>query len=107
MAYPGHYRKGDHRCTCDVCGQTFYASQMKMRWDGLFCCKEDWEVRQPQDFVRGIPDDPRADPARPPPAFEFTNPSVFGGYLLAITSNDTPFLTQQDGGRLVIQVENG
>lgn len=27
-----------------------------MRWDGLMTCQGDWEVRQPQDFVRGVAD---------------------------------------------------
>lgn len=74
MPYYRTYQKGDHLAVCDVCGQTFYASQMKMRWDNLFCCKEDWEIRQPQDFVRAIPDDPRAEPARPPPSPTYVDP---------------------------------
>jgi hypothetical protein len=27
-----------------------------MRWDGLMVCSGDWEVRQPQDYVRGVAD---------------------------------------------------
>lgn len=41
---------------CDVCGRKFKASILKQRWDGLMCCEQDWEIRQPQDFVRGVPD---------------------------------------------------
>jgi len=41
---------------CDVCGRKFKASKLKMRWDGIMACPQDWEPRQPQDFVRGVPD---------------------------------------------------
>jgi len=99
---PGSYRKGDHRACCDICGQTFYASEMKMRWDNLFCCKEDWEIRHPQDFVRAIPDDPRAEPARPPPADFFIDPAVFGGYIKTVQAG---YLLQYNGYRLIRQVD--
>ena len=102
MPYPGNYRKGDFRAVCDVCGQTYYASEMKMRWDNLFCCKWDYEVRQPQDFVRAIPDDPRAEPARPPPADVFVDPEVFGGYLTTVQAG---YLLQFNGYRLIRQVD--
>jgi hypothetical protein len=29
---------------------------LQKRWDGLMCCDEDWEIRQPQDFVKGQAD---------------------------------------------------
>lgn len=41
---------------CDVCGRKYKASNLQKRWDGLMCCHEDWEIRQPQDFVRGVQD---------------------------------------------------
>lgn len=79
---------------------------MRMRWDNLFVCKEDWEVRHPQDFVRAIPDDMRADPARPPPADVFVNPTVFGGYLLTMNGAPLPRLLQFNGSRIILQVAN-
>jgi hypothetical protein len=75
MSYWRSYKKGDNLACCDVCGQTYLASQMKMRWDNLFVCHFDMEIRHPQDFVRAIPDDMRADPARPPPADVFIDPA--------------------------------
>lgn len=106
MPYPGHYVHGDHRAVCDVCGQTYLASQMRMRWDNLFVCKEDWEVRHPQDFVRAIPDDMRAEPARPPPPDVFVDPSVFGGYLLIYTpSGIVGHLLQNSGGYINLQID--
>ena len=43
---------GDWNAICDVCGFKFKASQMKKRWDGLMVCHSDYELRNPQDFLR-------------------------------------------------------
>jgi len=51
---------------CDECGRTFYASQMRERWDHAWVCKEDWEPRHPQLDVRGRRDRIRPPVVRPP-----------------------------------------
>ena len=56
MGYTPRYDSGDWKAICDICGREFKASRLKQRWDGLMCCQQDWEPRQPQDFVRGVPD---------------------------------------------------
>lgn len=56
MSYRPRYDKGDWKAICDVCGREFKASRIKRRWDNLMVCSEDWEPRQPQDFVRGVID---------------------------------------------------
>jgi hypothetical protein len=35
------------------------------------CCPDDWEIRQPQDFVRGVPDTQIAPWLRPEPNDRF------------------------------------
>jgi len=45
-------RLGDWNAICDSCGRKFKASQLLRRWDGLMVCKQDYEVRHPQDFLR-------------------------------------------------------
>lgn len=52
MASFPHYDKGNWDALCDSCGRKFKASQLRLRWDGLRVCKEDFEIRHPQDFVR-------------------------------------------------------
>lgn len=47
------YRHGDNNVICDVSGRKVKASETRKRWDGLVVCREDWEPRHPQDFVRG------------------------------------------------------
>ena len=48
------YKKGSWKCVCDVCGFEFLSQQLKKRWDGLMVCRDDWETRHPQDFVRPV-----------------------------------------------------
>mgnify|MGYP003659076595 CR=1 FL=1 len=43
---------GNWNAICDSCGRKFKASQLLRRWDGLMVCKEDYEVRHPQNFLR-------------------------------------------------------
>ena len=61
------FKSGDWLAICDSCGLTFYASQLRKRWDELMVCELDWEPRHPQDFVRGIPDNPAPPWVRPKP----------------------------------------
>ena len=64
MKYRG-YRSGDYKAYCDRTGFRIHASKMKMQWDGLFVRKESWEIRQPQDYVRGVFDQQNVPIARP------------------------------------------
>jgi hypothetical protein len=71
MGRADYWKIGDWNALCDVCGFKRKASEMKLRWDGLYVCPEDWEPRQPQDFVRGVPDNQTPPWTRPvpPPIF--------------------------------------
>lgn len=83
MSYPKNpgFRAGQHKLVCDVCGEVHISSQMRRRWDNLMVCSKDWEMRQPQDFVRGVPDNQAVRPSRPEPD------NVFLAYG-EVTSND-------------------
>lgn len=126
MGRANFFKKGEWLVICDVCGMKFHSGSLKERWDGLMVCRQDWNIRQPQDFVRGIPD-PQAIPwSRPdaPPPFVLTNPlflavtDFFGSYMIDFNNNImTAFLTtvmppggvlasiddQQIGGQLQVQ----
>jgi len=56
---------GDWNAICDVCGFKFKASELKLTWQGLRVCEKDWEPRHPQDFLRGVKDDPTVPYTRP------------------------------------------
>jgi len=47
------------------------------------CCRHDWEIRQPQDFVRGVADTQIAPWTRPEPADQF----IPIGYWYTVTAN--------------------
>ena len=63
---PKDYLKiGDHNAFCDVCGFKYKASELRKRWDNMMVCAEDWEVRHPQDFIKGIKERPAPPWSRP------------------------------------------
>lgn len=70
------YVRGDFYRQCEVCGFRKRASETSKRWDGLFVCREDYEERHPQDFVRGRIDRQNVPNPRPEPADVFIDPSV-------------------------------
>jgi hypothetical protein len=50
------YIPNDWNAICDSCGKKVKASQLRQRWDGFMVCKDDWEPRHEQDFVRARQD---------------------------------------------------
>ena len=56
---------GDWNAICDRCGFKYKASELRLEWNNLRTCEECWEPRQPQDLLKGRPDDPSVDWARP------------------------------------------
>src|SRR5262245_40914100 len=65
------YRHGDWNARCDQCYLKCKASEMRLRWDDLMVCWQCYEIRNPQDFVRGVPDgqSPPWTRPTPPPIF--------------------------------------
>lgn len=57
MGRADYLKLGDYNAICWECGFKFKASKLKKHWKGYYTCKECWEPRQPQDFVRAVPDD--------------------------------------------------
>lgn len=47
---------GDWNVACSMCGRKRKASTMVQNWQGMWRCPEHNEPRQPQDFVRAVPD---------------------------------------------------
>ena len=62
-----NYKTGDWNIICDVCAKKFKASEAKERWDGLVVCPDDFETRQPQDFVQTRQDKMTVPFSRPRP----------------------------------------
>lgn len=54
---PGNYYKpGAWNIRCMICDRKIKSTEIKKRWDGIWCCPEDWEPRHPLDFLRGVPE---------------------------------------------------
>ena len=52
-----YYAKGQHNAICDRCGFEYKSSQLKKEWTNLMVCRDCWEPRHEQDFVKGVKDD--------------------------------------------------
>ena len=52
---PG-YIKNDHWVVSQRSGKVIRASEARKEWTGLIVAKDEWEPRQPQDFVRAKED---------------------------------------------------
>ena len=71
MGQADYYAPGDYNAQCYQCSRKFKFSMLTRNWQGYYVCPEHWEPRQPQDFVRGIPDNQAVPQAQPWPAPEF------------------------------------
>ena len=67
MARHGRW-PGTWAAICDRCGFRYPSEDLRKEWDNLMVCHSCWEPRHPQDFIRGIPDNPAPDWVRPEPA---------------------------------------
>lgn len=65
---------------CQVCGFKYKNIDMKLRWDNVWCCPDDWELRQPQDFVRGVADQMSPPYTNPEPPNLFINDFIYDTY---------------------------
>ncbi len=57
---------------CQVCSRRFFVSRLRKRWDDLWVCPADWEIRNPQEYVRGVPDLLPQYPVLPSPGVEYS-----------------------------------
>jgi len=71
MSYQANYTRGLWKCVCDACGRVYKNTQLRQRWDGFLVCEDDWEPRQPQDFVRGVADYQAPPWTRPEPQNQY------------------------------------
>jgi hypothetical protein len=51
------YADGEWNFACDLCGRKQKSNRSMLTWNGLRVCRHHKEVRNPQDFLRGVKDD--------------------------------------------------
>lgn len=87
MSKDWNYNSGQWWVLCDVCGKKTKSSEIKQRWDGFLVCKEDYENRHPQDFIRVKQDKIVVPFSRPRTTDTFSNtcdtPTAIAGYAQA------------------------
>lgn len=66
-----YFKPGTWNMICALCGRKVKSDEIKKRWDGLYVCAEDFEVRHPLDFIRAIDDDSSVPYVNPEPANTF------------------------------------
>lgn len=81
---------GDYLMVSDESGLTFWASEMRQRWDGAWVHTSEWEIRNPQDFVKARKDPTPSNPARPRAEVVAACPEYFNLYVNG-TTVPTPF----------------
>jgi hypothetical protein len=69
-----HYVPGDFYRICDRSGFKIRARRTQMEWNGLIVSDKFYEARQPQDFVKGVPDNQTVPYARPRQTNTFLGP---------------------------------
>lgn len=58
---------GDWIYTCQRCQFEIWASESKREYTGLRVCRDCYDVRNPQDFVRGVADNQKVPFSNNPP----------------------------------------
>lgn len=79
MGEADHLVLGDWNVQCFQCGCKMKASHAVRNWQGYWVHPEHNEPRQPQDFVRAIPDNQVAPWVQPWPAVVYTYTDTYLG----------------------------
>lgn len=62
---------------CDRCGREIWSDEARKEWTGLLVCRDDWEPRHPQEFVKGRADRQSVPNPRPTPEDVFQSPGFW------------------------------
>jgi hypothetical protein len=90
-----------YRAICDRCGSKKWNHELRKEWNGLRVCRyECFEVRHPQDRVRGRVDDQTLPWVRPEP----TDVYVWG-FLLR--EDGSPYFREDGNGGIVREEYTG
>ena len=81
-----YFKPGDWNAACSMCGRKRKASDMVRNWQGQYRCLEHNEPRHPQDYVRGVPDNPTPPWIQPPTEDQFIPMCTLNGISAVITA---------------------
>jgi hypothetical protein len=85
MGSADYFAPGQNNLRCQECFKKIKSGEAYFRWDGFWVHYLCWEIRNPQDYQRGIPDfqTPKIITGDPPPIFiNGTTTTTSNGYPL-------------------------
>jgi len=65
MGKADYFKSGEWNYFCDLCGAKTKSGDSMLTWNGLRVCRHHKEIRNPQDFLRGVKDDQSVPWSRP------------------------------------------
>ncbi len=65
MSHISQYKEGQHLFICDICGSVNHSEDRREMWNGLIVDPRCFEIRHPQDYVRGRKDRQAVRNSRP------------------------------------------
>lgn len=71
MGRADYYADGQWNFFCDFCGAKQKSGRAMKTWNGFYVCKHHREVRNPQDFLRGVRENQSLPWTRPEPTDQF------------------------------------
>jgi hypothetical protein len=92
-----YYKSGQWNAICDRCGFKFKSGELKKDWQGLMVCSQDYEQRNPQDFLRVYPEKIAPDWARPEGADQFLEGDWLETEDSSIFNGELSFLLTESG----------
>lgn len=87
---PG-FQPGNHWNECQRCGFVIRAADIRKEWNGYVVCRDCWEARNAQDFVKGVKDNIAPEGLNEPETtnvFKTTTPSAATGNDSIPSGND-------------------
>jgi hypothetical protein len=73
MASNNYWASGEWNFICELCGAKRKSKDGVKTWDGHYVCSSHKEVRNPQDFVRGVRENLTVPWSRPPTDDQFVS----------------------------------
>jgi len=95
MSGVDYFEDGAWNVRCQECFRKYKSFSLRKRWDNFWVCDFCFEQRNPQDFIRGIPDNPSTpwrtgddprEPLAPPPSSTCLLPTQKRGWSMLIGS---------------------
>ena len=76
MGSADHYSDGQWNFFCDLCGKKAKSGTGVKTWNNLYVCRHHKEVRNPQDFVKGVRDEQTVPWSRSSPPDTYVVPTT-------------------------------